>query len=145
MSSAMQLSHKASGLMDVISPATSPVGFAVGAAAVGSLPRLFRVAMQAPRYTPRPRDAIGERERTWTTGQPRVSRGARSVPIRREVTVSLETIVPTTPTTAMRWAIDFYNHRRAIVVRYEVDAASPAAAVAAGQQARLAQYPAPPP
>jgi hypothetical protein len=42
----------------------------------------------------------------------------------------------------MRWTIDFYNHRLGRVARYDIEAPSPAAALAAGQQARLAQYPA---
>lgn len=42
----------------------------------------------------------------------------------------------------MRWRIDFYNRRRGLVGRYDVEAPSPAAAVAAGREARLAQYPA---
>lgn len=41
-----------------------------------------------------------------------------------------------------RWRIDFYNRRRGLVGRYDVAARSPAAAVAAGREARLAQYPA---
>ena len=41
-----------------------------------------------------------------------------------------------------RWRIDFYNRRRGLVGRYDVAAPSPAAAVAAGREARLAQYPA---
>lgn len=42
----------------------------------------------------------------------------------------------------MRWVVDFYHQRRAIVARYEVDAPSAAAAVVVGRQAMLAQYPA---
>jgi hypothetical protein len=41
----------------------------------------------------------------------------------------------------MKWVVDFYNHRRALVVRYDVDAPSAAAAVVSGRQAMLVQYP----
>jgi hypothetical protein len=41
----------------------------------------------------------------------------------------------------MRWVVDFYNQRRAIVARYEVDAPSAAAAVVSGRQALLLQHP----
>jgi hypothetical protein len=41
----------------------------------------------------------------------------------------------------MKWVVDFYNQRRAIVARYEVDAMSAAAAVVLGRQAMLVQYP----
>jgi hypothetical protein len=44
----------------------------------------------------------------------------------------------------MKWVVDFYNHRRAIVARYDVDARSAASAVVAGRQAMLAEYPPPP-
>jgi hypothetical protein len=41
----------------------------------------------------------------------------------------------------MKWVVDFYHHRRALVARYDVDAPSAAAAVVLGRQAVLAQYP----
>lgn len=41
----------------------------------------------------------------------------------------------------MRWVVDFYNQRRAIVARYRVDAPSAAAALVAGRQATFAEYP----
>jgi hypothetical protein len=41
----------------------------------------------------------------------------------------------------MKWVIDFYNQRRAIVARYDVDAPTAAAAVVLGRQAMLLQYP----
>ena len=41
----------------------------------------------------------------------------------------------------MKWVVDFYNHRRALVARYDVDAPSAAAAVVLGRQAMLVQYP----
>jgi hypothetical protein len=41
----------------------------------------------------------------------------------------------------MRWVIDFYNQRRALVARYDVDAPSAASAVVSGRQAMLAEYP----
>jgi len=41
----------------------------------------------------------------------------------------------------MKWVVDFYNRRRAIVARYEVDAPSAAAAVVRGRQTMLVQYP----
>lgn len=44
----------------------------------------------------------------------------------------------------MKWVVDFYNHRRAIVARYDVDASSAAAAVVLGRKAMLVQYPPPP-
>jgi hypothetical protein len=40
----------------------------------------------------------------------------------------------------MRWVVDFYHQRRAIVARYNVDAPSAATAVVLGRQAVLAQY-----
>jgi len=45
----------------------------------------------------------------------------------------------------MKWVVDFYHHRRAIVARYDVDAPSAAAAVVVGRQALLAQHPPAPP
>jgi hypothetical protein len=41
----------------------------------------------------------------------------------------------------MKWIVDYYHQRRAIVARYDVDAPSAAAAVAVGRQALFAQYP----
>ena len=41
----------------------------------------------------------------------------------------------------MRWRVDFYNARRGIVARYWVEALLPAAAVALGEKAVLAEYP----
>ena len=41
----------------------------------------------------------------------------------------------------MKWVVDFYNRRRAIVARHEVDAPSAAAAVVRGRQTVLVQYP----
>ena len=41
----------------------------------------------------------------------------------------------------MRWVVDFYNQRRALVARYDVDAPSAASAVVSGRQAVFAQYP----
>ena len=41
----------------------------------------------------------------------------------------------------MRWVVDFYNQRRAIVARYDVDAPSAASAVVSGRQAMFAEYP----
>lgn len=45
----------------------------------------------------------------------------------------------------MKWILDFYNHRRALVARYDVDAPSAASAVVFGRQALHVQHsPAPP-
>lgn len=41
----------------------------------------------------------------------------------------------------MKWVVDFYHQRRAIVARYDVDAPSAASAVVVGRQALLVQYP----
>jgi hypothetical protein len=41
----------------------------------------------------------------------------------------------------MKWVIDFYNERRAIVARYDVDAPSAAAAVVSGRKAVFTEYP----
>ena len=41
----------------------------------------------------------------------------------------------------MKWVVDFYHQRRAIVARYDVDASSAASAVVVGRQALLAQHP----
>jgi hypothetical protein len=41
----------------------------------------------------------------------------------------------------MKWVVDFYNQRRAMVARYDVDAPSAASAVVLGRQAMLTQYP----
>jgi hypothetical protein len=41
----------------------------------------------------------------------------------------------------MRWMIDFYHEKRGLVARYDVEASSPAAAVEAGREARVVQYP----
>jgi hypothetical protein len=41
----------------------------------------------------------------------------------------------------MKWVVDFYNQRRAMVARYDVDAPSAASAVVVGRQAMLTQYP----
>jgi hypothetical protein len=40
----------------------------------------------------------------------------------------------------MKWVVDFYHQRRAIVARYNVDAPSAATAVVLGRQAVLAEY-----
>src|SRR5439155_24488862 len=40
-----------------------------------------------------------------------------------------------------RWVVYFYNRRRALVARYDVDAPSAASAVVSGRQAMLAEYP----
>ena len=45
----------------------------------------------------------------------------------------------------MRWLVDFYNQRRAIVARYAIEAALPAAAVRLGRAALVAEYPTAPP
>ena len=45
----------------------------------------------------------------------------------------------------MKWVVDFYHQRRALVARYDVDAPSAAAAVVLGRQALLAQHPPAPP
>jgi len=41
----------------------------------------------------------------------------------------------------MKWIVDFYHQRRALIARYDVDAPSAAAAVVLGRQALLAQHP----
>jgi hypothetical protein len=41
----------------------------------------------------------------------------------------------------VNWIVDFYNRRRALVVRYDVVAPSAATAVVLGRQALLAQHP----
>ncbi len=41
----------------------------------------------------------------------------------------------------MKWVVDFYHQRRAMVARYGVDAPSAASAVVVGRQALLAQHP----
>lgn len=41
----------------------------------------------------------------------------------------------------MRWLIEFYNERRAILARYDIEAPLPAAAVLLGWKAVLAEYP----
>jgi hypothetical protein len=41
----------------------------------------------------------------------------------------------------MKWIVDFYHHRRALVARYDVDAPSASAAVVVARQALLAQHP----
>jgi len=41
----------------------------------------------------------------------------------------------------MRWLVDFYHERRAIVARYPVEAPTAAAAVVSGRQAMFAEYP----
>jgi hypothetical protein len=45
----------------------------------------------------------------------------------------------------MKWIVDFYHQRRALVARYDVDASSAAAAVVLGRQALLAEHPPAPP
>jgi hypothetical protein len=42
----------------------------------------------------------------------------------------------------VRWRMEFYNERRGILARYDVDARLPAEAVRLGWKAVLAQYPA---
>jgi hypothetical protein len=44
----------------------------------------------------------------------------------------------------MRWLMEFYNQRRGILARYDIEASLPAAAVVLGRNAVLAEYPAPP-
>ncbi len=41
----------------------------------------------------------------------------------------------------MRWLMEFYNERRRILARYDVEAPLPAAAVLLGRNALLAEYP----
>jgi hypothetical protein len=41
----------------------------------------------------------------------------------------------------MRWLMEFYSERRAILARYGVEASSPAAAVLLGRSALFAEYP----
>jgi hypothetical protein len=41
----------------------------------------------------------------------------------------------------MRWRMEFYSERRAIMARYGVEAPTPAVAVLAGREALLAEYP----
>ena len=41
----------------------------------------------------------------------------------------------------MKWVVDFYHQRRALVARYDIDAPSAASAVVAGRRAMLAEYP----
>jgi len=41
----------------------------------------------------------------------------------------------------MRWRMEFYNERRAILAPYSVEAPTPPAAVVLGRTALLAQYP----
>ncbi len=41
----------------------------------------------------------------------------------------------------MKWVVDFYHQRRALVARYDVDAPSAASAVVVGRKAMLAEYP----
>lgn len=45
----------------------------------------------------------------------------------------------------MTWWMEFYSERRGILVRYDVEAASPAAAILLGRRALLADYPPTPP
>jgi hypothetical protein len=44
----------------------------------------------------------------------------------------------------MRWLMEFYNERRGILARYAIEAPLPAAAVALGRKAVVAEYPSPP-
>lgn len=44
----------------------------------------------------------------------------------------------------MRWRVEFYNERRGILMRYGIEAPSPAAAVSSGRDAVLAEHPSPP-
>ena len=41
----------------------------------------------------------------------------------------------------MRWLVEFYNERRAILARYGIEAPLPAAAVLLGRNAVLAEHP----
>ena len=41
----------------------------------------------------------------------------------------------------MRWRMEFYSERRAIMASYGIEAPTPAAAVLAGREALLAEYP----
>lgn len=41
----------------------------------------------------------------------------------------------------MRWLMEFYNEKRAILTRYSIDAPLPAAAVLLGRKAVLAEHP----
>jgi len=44
----------------------------------------------------------------------------------------------------MKWLMEFYHERRAILARYAIDAPLPAAAVRLGRSALLAEYPSAP-
>jgi hypothetical protein len=44
----------------------------------------------------------------------------------------------------MKWRLQFYNERRAILARYDIDASSPAEAVLLGWKAVLAEHPSAP-
>jgi len=44
----------------------------------------------------------------------------------------------------MKWLMEFYNERRGIVARYDIEAPLPAAAALLGLKAVLAEYPSPP-
>lgn len=44
----------------------------------------------------------------------------------------------------MKWLMEFYNERRAILASYGIDAPLPAAAARLGLNAVIAEYPAPP-
>ena len=44
----------------------------------------------------------------------------------------------------MKWWMQFYNERRGILARYDIDASLPAAAVELGWKALLAEYPSTP-
>jgi len=44
----------------------------------------------------------------------------------------------------MRWLMEFYNERRAILAGYSIEAPLPAAAALLGLNAALAEYPSPP-
>ena len=41
----------------------------------------------------------------------------------------------------MRWLMEFYNERRGILARYDIEASSPGTAVLAGRNAVLAEHP----
>jgi hypothetical protein len=43
----------------------------------------------------------------------------------------------------MKWVVDFYNHRRALVARYGVEAPTPAAAFVVGRRALEVEHPTP--
>src|SRR6266849_1004711 len=43
-----------------------------------------------------------------------------------------------------KWRVEFYNERRGILARYDIEASSPEMAIRAGRHAALAEHPSPP-